>query len=98
PESFFISFPNDSNSTASESKALISELRRRGVRKIDLVTSSYHTRRAARLFHTQAPDLEVHTVESPDPYFTADGWWKEREGRKTFLLEWLKTLASWFGM
>ena len=30
--------------------------------------------------------------------FTADGWWHNREGRKTFLLEWTKTVGTWFGM
>jgi hypothetical protein len=37
-------------------------------------------------------------VAAPDLYFTPDGWWKNREGRKTFLLEWMKTVATWFGM
>jgi uncharacterized SAM-binding protein YcdF (DUF218 family) len=98
PASYFVAFPNDSKSTASESEVVIAELRRLHVHKIDLVTSNFHTRRAARIFRSQAPDIEVHVVAAPDRYFTANGWWKEREGRKTFLMEWMKTVGSWLGM
>jgi uncharacterized SAM-binding protein YcdF (DUF218 family) len=98
PASYFVAFPNDSKSTASESEAVIAELRRLHVHKIDLVTSNFHTRRAARIFRSQAPDMDVHVVAAPDRYFTTNGWWKEREGRKTFLMEWMKTVGSWLGM
>jgi uncharacterized SAM-binding protein YcdF (DUF218 family) len=98
PASYFVAFPNDSKSTASESAAIISELRKLRVHKIDLVTSNFHTRRAARIFRSQAPDIELHTVAAPDRYFTPNGWWKEREGRKTFLMEWAKTVGAWFDM
>jgi uncharacterized SAM-binding protein YcdF (DUF218 family) len=98
PAAYFVGFPNDSKSTASETAALVPELRRLHVHKIDLVTSNFHTRRAAKMFRAQAPDIEVHVVAAPDRYFTPNGWWKEREGRKTFLIEWMKTVASWFDM
>lgn len=98
PASYFVAFPNESKSTASESEAVITELRRLHVHRIDLVTSNFHTRRAARIFRSKAPDMEVHVVAAPDRYFTTNGWWKEREGRKTFLMEWMKTVGSWLGM
>jgi uncharacterized SAM-binding protein YcdF (DUF218 family) len=98
PAAYFVPFPNDSKSTASESRVVISELRRLRVHKIDLVTSNFHTRRAARTFRALAPDMEVHVVAAPDQYFTPNGWWKEREGRKTFLMEWMKTVGAWFGL
>ena len=98
PAAYFVAFPNDSKSTASESEAVISELRKLHVHKIDLVTSNFHTRRAAKIFRSQAPDMEVHVVAAPDRYFTPNGWWKEREGRKTFVMEWMKTVGEWLGM
>ena len=98
PASYFVAFPNDSKSTASETEALVSELRKLNVHKIDLVTSNFHTRRAGRMFRNQAPDIEVHVVAAPDRYFTTNGWGKEREGRKTFLIEWMKTVGSWLGL
>ena len=98
PAAYFVAFPNDSKSTASESEAVISELRKLHVHKIDLVTSNFHTRRAAKIFRSHAPDMEVHVVAAPDRYFTPNGWWKEREGRKTFVMEWMKTVGEWLGM
>ena len=63
-----------------------------------LVTSDYHTRRAGKIFRHQAPDMTFDVVSAPDEYFTTDGWWHDREGRKTFLIEWMKTVAEWFGL
>lgn len=98
PESYFIGFHNDATSTVAETQSLTAELRRLHVHSIDLVTSNFHTRRAAKIFRSQAPEIELHTIASPDRYFSPDGWWKEREGRKTFLMEWAKTVGSWLGM
>ena len=98
PDSYFLSFPNDSRSTASEADAIIPELRKMHAHRVDIVTSNFHTRRAGNIYRSKAGDLEFHLVSSPDPYFTADGWWKNREGRKTFLVEWEKTVATWLGM
>jgi len=98
PPSYFVRFPNESTSTTSEAAAIIPELRRLHVHTIDLVTSNFHTRRAGRIFRSLAPDIETHVVAARDQYFTPDAWWKNREARKTFLLEWAKTVASWFGI
>ena len=37
-------------------------------------------------------------VAAPDEFFTTNGWWRTREGRKIFFLEWTKTLTSLVGM
>ena len=98
PESYFLAFPNDAKSTSAEADVVIPELRKLHARKIDIVTSNFHTRRAGNIYRARAGDLEFHVVAAPDRYFTPDGWWKNREGRKTCLVEWEKTVATWFGM
>ncbi len=98
PRSWFVALPHFATSTRDEALAVLPELRRRNVRRYLLVTSDFHTRRAARLFRSLGPDLEFVTIAAPDRYFSAAGWWHTREGRKTFLLEWLKTVTEWFGM
>ena len=98
PESYFLSFPNDSKSTASEADAVIPELRRLHAHQVEIVTSNFHTRRAGNIYRSRAGDLEFHLVAAPDPNFSAGGWWKNREGRKIFLVEWEKTVATWLGM
>jgi uncharacterized SAM-binding protein YcdF (DUF218 family) len=89
--------PNECRSTRDESYLFANELRRRGVKNYLLVTSNYHTRRAGRLFRAAAPDLPVAVVAAPDEDFNPDRWWHSREGRKTFVFEWLKTVAGWLG-
>jgi uncharacterized SAM-binding protein YcdF (DUF218 family) len=98
PESYFVAFPNDGKSTREESSDVLAELNKRHAHRIVIVTSDYHTRRAGNIYRVTAPDLEIHMVAAPDLYFTPDGWWKNREGRKTFLLEWMKTVSNWVGM
>jgi uncharacterized SAM-binding protein YcdF (DUF218 family) len=98
PESYFLPFPNDSKSTASEADAVIPELRKLNAHQVEIVTSNFHTRRAGNIYRSRAGDLVFHLVAAPDPNFSAGGWWKNREGRKTFLVEWEKTVATWLGM
>ena len=95
PESYFVALPNESKSTSTEADAVIPELRRRNAHRVDIVTSSFHTHRAWTIYRSKAPDLEIRMVESPSRYFTPRGWWKNREGRKIFLSEWLKTIGGW---
>ena len=96
PESLFLPFPNEARSTAEEAQAIVPELKRLGAKEILLVTSDYHSRRAGGIFRHEAPDLVFHVVAARDQFFSADGWWKNREGRKTFAFEWMKTIAEWF--
>jgi len=98
PESYFVAFPNDARSTWEEASDVLADLNKRNAHRIDIVTSDYHTRRAGNIYRALAPGLEIHMVAAPDLNFSPDGWWKNREGRKTFLLEWMKTVSSWFGM
>lgn len=98
PASYFAHAEHDARSTGEEVAVLLPELRRRDVHKVLLVTSNYHTRRAGRLLRRAAPDLDVIVVAAPDESFTPDGWWRNREGRKTFLTEWEKNVAGWLGL
>ncbi len=96
PESYFLPFPNRAHSTREEAAMAVQKLRTLGAHRVLLVTSSYHTRRAVDLFRETAPDLKFVMVEAPDEHFTVDGWWHDRQARKIFLIEWLKTVAGWF--
>jgi len=99
PASMFepVPLPQDVHSTRGEVKYLGQLLRDQGVQSIDLVTSNYHTRRAARLWRKENPGMRVNAVPAPDPYFSPELWFNNREGQKTFVLEWTKTFASYLG-
>jgi uncharacterized SAM-binding protein YcdF (DUF218 family) len=98
PEAYFAHFENDVWNTGEEVAAIVLELHRRKVHKVLLVTSNFHTRRAAKLFRAAAPEITAIAIASPDDNFTPDGWWRNREGRKIFLTEWEKTIATWLGL
>ena len=98
PESYFVHFENTARSTREETDAAAQALRKLGAHRVLLVTSDYHTRRAGGLYHAAAPDLEITVVAAPDTYFSADGWWKNREGQKTAFYEWVKTITSWVNL
>jgi uncharacterized SAM-binding protein YcdF (DUF218 family) len=98
PPAYFLRFPNTTLSTRAEAAAAVRKLHEMGVHRVLLVTSDYHTRRAGRLFRAAAPDLTFIVVAAPSEHFTANGWWHDREGRKTFVIEWMKTVAEWLNL
>ncbi len=98
PESYFIHFENEATSTFDEARAIVPELRRLDAKRILLVTSNYHTRRAGGIYRAAAPDMTFFVVAAPDIYFKAESWWHNREGRKVFAVEWMKTVAEWTGV
>ncbi len=98
PETYFVHFEHRAHSTQEEAEVIIPELHRIGAKTILLVTSDYHTRRAGRIFRRMGPDLNFIVIAALDPYFSPSGWWHNREGRKTFAIEWMKTIAEWVGL
>ena len=98
PEPFFVHMENSARSTLAEAQALLPVIRRMGLRRIIVVTSNFHTRRAGAIYRKLAPDLTILVVAAPDENFTPNGWWHNREGQKTFVVEWEKTVANWIGL
>jgi uncharacterized SAM-binding protein YcdF (DUF218 family) len=86
------------DSTRDEAIQLGKMMREQGVKKYLLVTSNFHTRRSGRVFREVSPDLEAIVVSAGDHEFPVESWWENRRSRKTFLNEWLKTVAYWVGM
>lgn len=97
PREWFIGLAHRARSTAEEARIVTERLRQMGARRILLVTSDYHTRRAMGCFREAAPDLEFRAIAAPDPDFPRQ-WWRSREGRKTVLLEWMKMVSWRLGM
>ena len=99
PRDMFVAMHSGAFSTRDEVNFFAPELRKRGVRRLLIVTSDFHTRRAGKLFRKAlGPDIEVRMIAAPDRHFTADGWWKDREGQKVLFFEGSKTIASFLGL
>lgn len=96
PESYFACVPNQATSTRDEAQALVAELKRRGVARFLLVTSEFHTARAARTWAIEARDIPFRMVASRTPAFDMESWWTTREGIKNVYIEWSKTFAYLF--
>ena len=102
PLEWFVPLPNSATSTAEEAVVVIQELRRRNIHSFILVTSDYHTARAARIFRatcrSMGGGLEMRVMASPDEDFHVSDWWHNRLGQKTVFLEWCKTIATALGV
>lgn len=97
PATYFRHFEGTFTNTADEAAAVIAELRKENIKKVVVVTSAFHTRRVSQYF-AHLDGIEAHMYAASDEFANHEDWWKNREGRKTILLEWSKTVATWFGM
>jgi len=88
----------NADSTRAEARFIGGYLASQGIKSILLVTSNYHTKRAAKLWRLQNPTFGVTVVAAPDHFFAPDRWWKTRTGQKTFVFEWMKTISVMFGV
>ena len=98
PRDWFIALPHTARSTLAEAQVVLPELRRRGVRRFLVVTSDYHSGRAARVYRRLAPPESFRVVTAADPDFNGGAWWDTREGKKQVFVEWAKTIADWLGV
>jgi uncharacterized SAM-binding protein YcdF (DUF218 family) len=102
PAGWFIPLRHPGLSTREEAGYVLDTLKQRNIHSFLLVTSSYHTARARRIFLSAererggGPDLRA--VASADKFFSASGWWHDREGRKLVFMEWTKTVTAVFGI
>jgi uncharacterized SAM-binding protein YcdF (DUF218 family) len=100
PAAWFVPWPNASHSTRDEAASILQELSRRGVRSFLLVTSDYHSARAARIYRAAMPKTggpEMRVVAAADENFHEDSWWHNREAQKIVFFEWCKNLATALG-
>jgi uncharacterized SAM-binding protein YcdF (DUF218 family) len=90
-------FVVDVTSTLAETLAIDEELRSRDVDKALVVTSEYHSRRAHFILSKYgAKNISYIVLTAEDPQFNPQTWWKTRGGRKIVVVEYMKTLHSWF--
>lgn len=64
--------------TESEMRELISAARNKNWKKIILVTSSSHSRRAKKIWERLAPDIQTFMVPADDVLLSQ--WWRSRQG------------------
>jgi uncharacterized SAM-binding protein YcdF (DUF218 family) len=101
-DKIFTWIPDVEVSTRGESFANLELLNKNHIKKIILVTSAYHTRRAKLMYENAVSlleyDIEFLVYPAPDPYVPIEGWWKLRTGKKGVFLEYVKSMAYYFNL
>ena len=88
PASAIVRFSHRANNTLEEAQGLRVLISERQWRKVLLVTSNYHTRRARYIFRKTLPsEVSLEVAGAPSSDFEPGSWWQSRQGRKTFFLE-----------
>jgi uncharacterized SAM-binding protein YcdF (DUF218 family) len=81
-------------STKTEAQDVAHCLENTGVRRILLVTSDFHTRRARSTFQRELRDRWVSVAAAYDPQQFGGSWWEHRQWAKVNFDEWLR-LVWW---
>jgi len=86
-------------STEGEARQVAGYARARGYKRIIVVTSTYHTRRASRYFRCLAHDVQTIVRDTRYGGSDPDAWWQWPLDRVDVLGEWVKwpkaILATW---
>lgn len=85
------------SSTWQDAVLTVDEARRRGWKRVLVVTSDWHSRRAAMVFRRVygKAGIEVRSVPSAEWRFDTYRWWEYPEGGEAILSEWLRLAWYW---
>ena len=68
----------DAYDTITEARGVAPVLKRAGYKKLLIVTSRFHTRRAGHIWRSQfGDDFDITTVAASKDPFDPDGWWHD---------------------
>jgi uncharacterized SAM-binding protein YcdF (DUF218 family) len=97
PASSIVKFPHRAANTREEAEALSGLISSRGWKRVLLVTSNYHTRRALFIFDRIMPaGVSVRVSGARDSEFDPAHWWTTRQGQSLFAHELLGyVVARW---
>jgi DUF218 domain len=88
PETAIVRFPHYGEDTRGEAAAISQFIASKGWKRIIVVTSNYHTRRARYICERSFPSgTMLRVVAANDTDFDPDSWWEHRKGVKIFAHE-----------
>jgi uncharacterized SAM-binding protein YcdF (DUF218 family) len=95
PSASIVKFSHRGENTREEAEALAGLIAGRGWKRILVVTSNYHARRARFIYERTLPTgVSVHVSGAHDSEFDPSRWWETRQGQKLFLNEVLGYVAA----
>ena len=99
PPDAVVHFSNFGGNTREEAYAVRRLLRDRGWKRIVVVTSNYHTRRARYIYRRVLdPGMEVRVVAATDAAYDPRAWWESRQGLKLFFNECVASAVAFVEM
>lgn len=88
PSSSIVKLTHRADNTREEAGEVARLVQARGWKRIIVVTSNYHTRRARFIFERVFPSsVRVRMSAARDSEFDPAHWWESRQGRKLFMME-----------
>jgi uncharacterized SAM-binding protein YcdF (DUF218 family) len=95
PSSLFLTFPLSAQSTVDEARAMGPIFHRLGAKRIILVTSNFHSRRAKEVFRLFLPEFDFRMESAPDDTFHPEAWWTKPPERHLLFSEYQKMLGTY---
>jgi uncharacterized SAM-binding protein YcdF (DUF218 family) len=97
PAASIVEFSHRAANTREEAEALRGLVVSRGWKRVLVVTSDYHARRARFIFdHVFPPGVTVRVSAAHDTEFDPSHWWETRLGQKILLSEVLGYVVAWW--
>jgi uncharacterized SAM-binding protein YcdF (DUF218 family) len=88
PATAIVPLTHRAEDTREEAVAVSEFVASHGWKKILLVTSNYHTRRAEYIYErTLPPGTQLRVISAPDTEYDPQSWWRTRDGLKIFFHE-----------
>lgn len=88
PKDKILRFAHDADSTQEEAEALAKLAETKKWRRVIVVTSNYHTRRARYIFRRVFPQgIEIRVASARDGDFDPERWWEKRISTKELMRE-----------
>jgi uncharacterized SAM-binding protein YcdF (DUF218 family) len=97
PKERILSFPQDADNTREEAEALKTLVAQKGWKRVIIVTSNYHTRRARYIFRRVFPrEIKMAIASARDADFDPSTWYEHGRAVRRFEHEVLGLiLAHW---
>jgi uncharacterized SAM-binding protein YcdF (DUF218 family) len=97
PAKSIVKLPHRADNTREEAVEAEKLIRARGWKRIIVVTSNYHTRRARFIFERVLPaGVTLRVSAARDSEFDPTRWWETRQGRKLFMTELAGYVVAWW--
>jgi hypothetical protein len=97
PATSIVKLPHRADNTRDEAFEAARLIKTRGWKRVLVVTSNYHARRARFIYgRVLPPGVSFRVSGARDSQFDPSRWWETRQGQKLFMTELAGYLVAWW--